>query len=77
MYCVADNGLGIAPNHHEKVFQLYHRLRPQENEGEGIGLTVVQVLLEKHGGTAWLESEVGQGARFFVSLPAANPSERS
>jgi PAS domain S-box-containing protein len=77
VYCVADNGLGIAANHHERVFQLYHRLRPRENEGEGIGLTVVQVLVEKHGGTVRLESEVGQGARFFVSLPAAKPRERT
>ncbi len=69
VYCVEDNGLGIAPEHQSKIFELYHRLNPDQTEGEGLGLTIVRTILDRHSGWIWVESEPGEGSRFFVSLP--------
>jgi len=72
VYCVEDNGLGVAPEHQQKIWELFYRYNPQGNgPGEGIGLPAVQRIMERHGGTAWMESEPGQGSRFFIGLPAA------
>ncbi|MBW8015775.1 MAG: PAS domain S-box protein [Planctomycetes bacterium] len=72
IYCVADNGIGIAAGHQEKVFGLFHRLNPRENiEGEGLGLTIVTRIMYRLGGKIWLESEPGKGSKFFVALPTA------
>ena len=71
VYCVADNGIGIAPQHCEKAFEIFHRLNPNSGEGEGLGLTIVRRSLDKQGGRVWVESELGKGSRFFVSLPGA------
>ena len=72
VYCVEDNGLGVAPEHQQKIWNLFYRLDPQGSvAGEGIGLTAVQRIVERHGGTVWMESEIGKGSRFFLALPAA------
>ena len=72
VYCVEDNGRGIAPEHQSGVWELFHRLNPREDaEGEGVGLTLVRRIVERHNGEVWLESEPGKGSRFFVALPAA------
>ena len=72
VYCVEDNGLGVAPEHQQKIWNLFYRIGPQgSGAGEGIGLPAVQRIVERHGGTVWLESEIGQGSRFFLALPAA------
>ena len=72
VYCVEDNGLGVAPEHRQKIWDLFYRPNPQgSSAGEGIGLTVVQRVVERHGGKVWLESETGKGSRFFLTLPAA------
>ena len=68
-YCVEDNGKGIAPEHYETVFNLFARLDPEAAAGEGIGLTIVKRMVERQGGKIWVESEVGTGSKFFVSLP--------
>ena len=68
-YCVEDNGKGIAEEHHDKVFNLFTRLDPESAKGEGIGLTIVKRMVERHGGKIWVESEAGKGSKFFVTLP--------
>ncbi len=69
-YYVKDNGLGIASEHLPKIFLAFQRLHPNVAPGEGIGLPLVRRMVERHGGRIWVESTVGQGSTFFVSLPA-------
>ncbi|GAB4461404.1 MAG: hypothetical protein Kow0070_18930 [Anaerolineales bacterium] len=70
IFYVRDNGIGIEPQYHERIFGLFNRLNPTI-EGTGIGLTLVKRIIETHGGRIWVESERGKGAAFFFTLPAA------
>jgi signal transduction histidine kinase len=72
---VRDNGIGIAPQYHERIFGLFNRLNPHI-EGTGIGLALVRRIVEFHAGRVWVESEAGAGATFFFTLPVP-PSDRS
>lgn len=67
---VRDNGIGIEPEYHEKVFGLFNKLNPR-SEGTGIGLALVKRIVEVHGGKIWIESEgAGHGCTFCFTLPS-------
>jgi signal transduction histidine kinase len=70
-----DNGIGIAPHHQQRIFQVFERLHSQDAyPGTGIGLAIVRRGLERMGGRVGVESAEGQGSRFWIELPAAEDS---
>jgi signal transduction histidine kinase len=69
---VEDNGIGIDPAHHARIFQMFGRVHHNKSyEGTGMGLTIVKKAVERMGGALGLESKLGQGSRFWIELPAA------
>ena len=70
---VEDNGIGISPQYQQRVFERFYRVdkaRSQSLGGTGLGLSIVKNIAEKHGGGVRLESQLGRGSRFIVTLPA-------
>ena len=70
---VEDNGIGIAPEHHERIFRVFERLhRAEDYPGTGIGLAIVRKGVERMGGAVGLESALGSGSKFWIELPRAS-----
>lgn len=77
-FSVRDNGGGISPSFHERIWGIFQTLKPRDEvEGTGIGLSVVRKIVASMGGRAWVESELGEGACFRFTWPTEMPAERA
>lgn len=71
IFYVKDDGIGIDRRHHDQVFRMFKRMHERDDYGGGVGagLTIVQKLVQRHGGRIWLDSSLGVGTTFFFTLP--------
>ncbi len=75
---VIDEGMGIEPQYQESIFERFYRVdnvRSKQIKGSGVGLSITKGIIEKHGGTIWVESELGQGSKFYFTLPCEKVEE--
>ena len=66
---VSDTGVGIAPEHQERIFEEFQQVPGASSEGTGLGLTLTRKFVELHGGRIWVESAAGAGTTFSFTLP--------
>lgn len=75
-FSVKDNGIGVDPEHHERIFGVFKRLHGKDVPGSGIGLAICRKIIESHGGRIWIESKLGAGVNIKFTLPAHDATER-
>lgn len=77
IFAVRDNGIGIEPRYHERIFEIFRRLHGHDLPGSGLGLSISRAIVERHGGRIWVESELGAGATFYFMLPKRTTDARA
>ena len=69
MFVIKDNGIGISPEYHKTIFEIFKRLHNQSQfQGSGVGLAICKKIVDHHHGNIWVESEEDKGSTFFIEL---------